>query len=205
MPGAPLFTRTAAHARRSTSLRRTLSYSAWNLRPGSALAARYSACCKARTGSAGTPRTDPCAAGLAETALTGPLQDRRCAPTKQRPFPHRRLCCPAAQAVLRPPPTPTRPAIHFPRSPVIGRHAPAALPQSAGPGRASPVPAATIDTFRAPYAGESLTAALQDLHRFHGLRPEFGGSALPVPAPRTRPLTTPQASRHATDRIVAPP
>ena len=41
-----------------TSLRLTLSYSAWNLRPGSALAARYSACCKARTGSPGT-RTIP--------------------------------------------------------------------------------------------------------------------------------------------------
>ena len=35
-----------------------------------------------------------------------------------------------AQPVLRPPPTPTRPAIHFPGSPVIGRHAPAA--KSAG-------------------------------------------------------------------------
>ena len=33
-----LFAHTTAHARRSTSLRRTLSYSAWNLRPGSALA-----------------------------------------------------------------------------------------------------------------------------------------------------------------------
>ena len=65
MPGAPLFRRTAAHARHKTSLRRTLSYSAWNLRPGSALAARYSACCKARTGSAGTLRPDPEAAGLA--------------------------------------------------------------------------------------------------------------------------------------------
>src|SRR5204862_2260381 len=74
MPGAPLFRRTATHARHSTSLRRTLSYSAWNLRPGSALAARYSACCKARTGSAGTtPRPDPSAAGLALAALTGPL------------------------------------------------------------------------------------------------------------------------------------
>src|SRR5512142_3587589 len=74
MPGAPLLRRTATHARHSTSLRLTLSYSAWNLRPGSALAARYSACCKARTGSAGTPRADPSAAGLALTALTGPLQ-----------------------------------------------------------------------------------------------------------------------------------
>src|SRR6185437_8557537 len=73
MPGAPLFRRTATHARHRTSLRQTLSYSAWNLRPGSALAARYSACCKARTGSAGTPRTDPFAAELASTALTGPL------------------------------------------------------------------------------------------------------------------------------------
>src|SRR5690348_17404758 len=71
MPGAPLFARTATHARCRTSLRQTLSYSAWNLRPGSALAARYSACCKARTGSRDTP--DPEAAGLAETALTGPL------------------------------------------------------------------------------------------------------------------------------------
>ena len=33
-------------------------------------------------------------------------------------------------------------------------------PQVTGPGRASPVPAATIDAFRAPYAAESLTAAL---------------------------------------------
>src|SRR5690242_19244510 len=73
MPGAPLLLRTAAHARHRTSLRRTLSCSAWNLRPGSALAARYSACCKARTGSAGTPRPGPDAAGLALLALTGPL------------------------------------------------------------------------------------------------------------------------------------
>ena len=40
MPGAPLLLRTMTHARHRTSLRRTLSYSAWNLRPGSALAAR---------------------------------------------------------------------------------------------------------------------------------------------------------------------
>src|SRR6266487_476462 len=98
------------------------------------------------------------------------------------PSHHRRLCCPVAQPVLRPPPTPTRPAIHFPGSPVIGRHAPAATnPQATGPGRASPVPAATLDTFRAPYAGESLTAAIQDLHRFHALHPDFGGSSLPAP------------------------
>ena len=177
MPGAPLLLRTAAHARHRTSLRRTLSYSAWNLRPGSALAARYSACCKARTGSR---PADPLAAGLAETALTGPLLTDTAHRRSSGPSHHRRLCCPAAQSVLRPPPTPTRPAIHFPGSPVIGRHAPVTLPQVTGPGRASPVPAATLDTFRAPYAGESLTAAIQALHRFHGLRPDFERLGTPL-------------------------
>ena len=40
MPGAPKLRRTNHHARAKTSLRWTLSYSAWNRRPGSALAAR---------------------------------------------------------------------------------------------------------------------------------------------------------------------
>ena len=129
MPGAPLLLRTAAHARRKTSLRRTLSYSGWNLRPGSALAARYSACCKARTGSPVTG--DPFAAGLASTDDTHRAPPLHHAHRRSSgPSHHRRLCCPAAQPVLRPPPTPTRPAIHFPGSPVIGRHAP--VTQSAG-------------------------------------------------------------------------
>jgi hypothetical protein len=125
MPGAPLLLRTATHARHRTSLRLTLSYSAWNLRPGSALAARYSACCKARTGSPDTAG-DPFAAGLAETALTGPLLTTlRTDEAAALPITGGYVVRPA-QPVLRPPPTPTRPAIHFPRSSVIGRHAPAA-------------------------------------------------------------------------------
>ena len=95
MPGAPLLLRTATHARHRTSLRQILSYSAWNLRPGSALAARYSACCKARTGSAGTPRPDPEAAGLAMTALTGPLLGNTAHRRSSGPSHHRRFCCPA--------------------------------------------------------------------------------------------------------------
>ena len=122
----------------------------------------------------------PLSGGTSRNGTHRAPPDRHCASTKQRPFPHRRLCCPAAQSVLRPPPTPTRPAIHFPGSPVIGRHAPVTLPQVTGPGRASPVPAATLDTFRAPYAGESLTAAIQDLHRFHGLRPDFERLGTPL-------------------------
>ena len=47
-------------------------------------------------------------------------------------------------------------------------------PQVTGPGRASPVPAATLDAFRAPYAGESFTAAFP------------GSSPLPWPSPRFR-------------------
>ncbi len=46
---------------------------------------------------------------------------------------------------------------------------------------------------------------LQDLHRFHGLRPEARGSALPLSHPSAGTLTTRQASRDATDRPVAPP
>lgn len=83
MPGAPLLRRTWLHARCSTSLRWTLSYSAWNRRSGSALAARYSACCRARTAS--SRRSTP-GAGLAHTALTGHSLST-CAWTKQRPFP----------------------------------------------------------------------------------------------------------------------
>src|SRR5690348_6937504 len=120
MPGAPLLARTVTHARRRTSLRLTLSYSAWNLRPGSALAARYSACCKARTGSAGTPRPDPCAAGLAETALTGPSNTDTAHRRSSGPSLTGGYVVRSAQPVLRPPPTPTRPAIHFLRSSVIG-------------------------------------------------------------------------------------
>src|SRR5512142_2252181 len=206
MPGAPLLLRTLAHARHRTSLRLILSYSAWNRRPGSALAARYSACCKARTGSAGTPRPDPCAAGLALPALTGPLLNiTRIGEAAALPI---TAGCVVLRlnryyGRLRRPPGQ--------RSTCRGhRLSDATLrqqnPQAAGPGRASPVPAATVDTFRAPYAGESLTAALP------------GSSPLPWPSPRSKGLgtsctppsragllTTPQASRHATDRIVAPP
>jgi hypothetical protein len=108
------------------------------------------------------------------TALTGPLLTTlRTDEAAALPITGGSVVRPA-QAVLRPPPTPSRSAVHFPGSPVIGRHAPATVPQVTGPGRASPVPAATIDTFRAPYAGEFLTAALP------------GTSPLPRPSPRFR-------------------
>ena len=56
------------------------------------------------------------------------------------------------------------------------------------------------------YAGEFPSGLrFQALHRFHGLRPEFERLGTPCSRPKTRPLTAPQASRHAMDRIVAPP
>ena len=67
---------------------------------------------------------------------------------------------------------------------VIGRTAPTKTAQSAGPGRASPVPAATIRTFRALYAGESFTAALP------------GSSPLPWPSPFCTGLGTPSPHPH---------
>src|SRR5512133_3121928 len=203
MPGAPRLRRTNSHARSSTSLRETLSYSAWNRRPGSALAARYSACCKARTGSS---TSDPDAVGLATRALTGPSLSRSAHRRSSGPSLTGGCVVRSAQPVLRPPPTPTRPAPTSRRAPVIGRHASGSTtPQPAGPGRASPVPAVTIRTFRTPYAGESLAAAIQDLHRFHGLRRDSRGSALPCSRLTAGMSTARQVSRHATDHPVAPP
>jgi hypothetical protein len=98
--------------------------------------------------------------GLAETALTGPLHNTQYASTKQRPFPHRRFCCPLGSTSTTAA-SDAHPASHsLPE--VIGYRAPRSgnntAPQVTGPGRASPVPAATVCTFRAPYAGESFGA-----------------------------------------------
>src|SRR5258707_1844698 len=206
MPGAPLFARTATHARHRTSLRQTLSYSAWNIRPGSALAAGYSACCKARTGSAGTPRTDPFAAGLAETALTGPSKTDAAHRRSSGPSHHRRLCCPPGStgttAASDAPPA----SSPFPE--VIGYRTPRSgdtirrPPGRGGPPQFPPPPSMRS----APHTpGSPSRLRFQALRRFHGLHPDFGGLGTPCPRPRTGPLTTPQALRHATDPIVAPP
>ncbi len=123
---------------------------------------------------------------------------------KQRPFPHRRLCCPrgsigttAASDAL-----PARRP--FPGLRLSDDAAPART-AAAGPGRASPVPAATFRTFRALYAGEFLGAAIQVLRSFRGLRRERLGSALPSSHLAVGTLTARQASLDAADRSVAPP
>ena len=167
------------------------------------MAVRYSECCKARTGSAGEL---PAAVGLAETALTGHLHDEQTHRRSSGPSLTGGYVVRSAQAVLRPPPTPFRPATHFPRSSVIERHAPAT--QSADHRAGEGLTSSRRHYLNVP--SPIRRGVLQRLHiqvfsAFHGLHPVFGGSALPAPHPqRAGPLTTPQASLHATDRSVAP-
>lgn len=66
-------------------------------------------------------------------------------------------------------------------SPVIGQCFSGGFPQTARPGRTSPVPAIAFRTFRALYAGRFFGAAFQVLHPFRGLHPETRGSAPPLP------------------------
>jgi hypothetical protein len=83
-------------------------------------------------------------------------------------------------------------------SPVIGQGS--STDTAIGFGRAGPPqfpsPPSERSTPRTPDSPSRLH--LQDLHRFHGLRRDYRGSALSCP------LTTRQASLHAADRSVAP-
>src|SRR5262245_6289046 len=113
---------------------------------------------------------------------------------------------PSAQPVLRPPPTPTRPATYFPRSSVIKRRAPATHSAGHRAGEGLTSSRRHYPNVPRPIRREVLQRLrIQVFSAFHGLRPDFGGSALPAPAQTDGPLTTPQASRNATDRSVAPP
>jgi hypothetical protein len=112
----------------------------------------------------------------------------------------------SAQPVLRPPPTPTRPAPTSRCAPVIGHHASgSSTPQPAGPGRASPVPAVTIRTFRTPYAEESLAAAHPGSSPLPWPSPWFSRLGAPLPHHTAGMQAARQVSRHATDRPVASP
>jgi hypothetical protein len=76
------------------------------------------------------------------------------------------------------------------------------LPGRGGPPQFPPQPSIRS----APHTpGSPSRLRFQALRRFHGLHPDFGGLGTPCSRPKTGPLTTPQASRHAADRIVAPP
>jgi hypothetical protein len=120
------------------------------------------------------------------------------------PSHHPGLCCPTGSSGTTAASDAHPARAHFPRSPVIGRDAPTA-PQTAGPGRASPVPAVTLRPFHAPTPGSSSGLRFQALDPFHGLRPDGPGSALPLSRLTAGTFTTRQASLDAADRPVAPP
>src|SRR5512135_90445 len=103
------------------------------------------------------------------------------------PSHHRRLCCPAAQPVLRPPPTPTRPAIHFPvpagyRTPRSGSTI-RRLPGRGGPPQFPPPPSIRSAP---PTPGSSSRLRFQALRRFHGLRPDFERLGTPLSTQKGR-------------------
>src|SRR6476659_3653891 len=91
-------------------------------------------------------------------------------------------------------------------SPVIGRDAPPASRNRMGRGGPVQFPPPLSERSE-PLTPESPSRLhLQDLHRFHGLRPSPPGSALPCPTRlRAGLLTTRQASHDVTDRSVAHP
>jgi hypothetical protein len=88
--------------------------------------------------------------------------------------------------------------------PVIGRGRSGALRRIAGPGRASQVPAATMRTFRAPYAGESFGAASRLSTPSMAFTMKHA-ARLSLTPPKGGRVTTRQASLDATDRSLASP
>ena len=167
------------------------------------MAARYSACCKARTGS-NTP--DPKAVGLATWALTGPLLVRQRASTKQRPFPYRRLCCPLGSTGTTAASDAHPASAHFPAW--TGYRAPRFRQQHTAACRAEQgLPSSRRHSPNVPHP---LRRGVP-----RGCPP--GSSPLPWPSPWFSRLGSPlphhtagrstarQVSRHATDRPVASP
>jgi len=84
-------------------------------------------------------------------------------------------------------------------TPVIRRRCPRLSAARFGRGGSPQFPPPPSERSAPSYAGESLTAALQDLRRFHGLRREPPGSALSSVSNDAAGFAS------ATDRSVAPP
>jgi hypothetical protein len=110
----------------------------------------------------------------------------------------------SAQAVIRPPPTPTQHPSAFPDhrlcDETFQQHR--RLPGREGPPQFPPPPSER-STPSTPESSSRLR--FQALHLFHGLHRERLGSALPNPRPKAGTLTARQASLNAADRSVAPP
>jgi hypothetical protein len=123
-------------------------------------------------------------------ALTEPFPDEQTHRRSSGPSRTAGYVVPSAQAVLLPPPTPRRLATHFPRSPVIERHA-LATPIRRLPGRGG------SHQFRRHYPNVPRPIRRGVLRRLHfqvfsvfpGLHRVLGGSALPALNPHGRDLS----------------
>ena len=121
---------------------------------------------------------------------------------RQGPFPHRRLCCPPAQPVLRPHPTPCR--LDATSRSGGYTHRLLLITARPGPARASPVPVPTFCPSRSPYPGGFLSACTS--------RSSAPSMAFAVNSAARHPLvplrvslTRLQDSLHAAGWTVAPP
>jgi hypothetical protein len=112
---------------------------------------------------------------------------------------------PSAQAVLRPPPTPTRHHAHFPGSPVIGRVAPAIAPQHRRAGEGLPSSRRHLPNVQRPVRREVLQGCASRLFTLSMAFAPISRARLLLFPPEGGPLTTRQASLDAADRLVAPP
>ena len=117
------------------------------------------------------------------TALTGPLLTVTAHQRSSGPSHHRRLCCPpgstgttaASDAHPASDPLPGVTGYRTPRSGSNTRR----LPGRGGPPQFPPPPSIRSAP---PTPGSPSRLRVQALHRFHGLHPDYGGSALPCPA-----------------------
>jgi site-specific DNA recombinase len=139
MPAAPRLRRTCSHALSNTSLRQTLSNSAWNRLVGSALAARYSACCKARTLSPSTAARVDLALRHSPSPSFAHARERSSGPSSPQVV----LSCGSTGTTTASDSLPARSStsrLHTGYRTTLSAPVRSAL----GPGRASPVPAATL-------------------------------------------------------------
>ena len=127
------------------------------------------------------PRPDPCAAaGLALTALTGPLLG--VARTDEAAALPSRIVLSSARPLLAAsdahPASDPLPGVTGYRTPRSGSR----NPRAAGPGGAAPVPAATLDASAPPTPGSPSQLASR-LYTASMACPDPEGSALPAPRP----------------------
>ena len=111
---------------------------------------------------------------------------------------------PRAQAVLRPPPTPTRHHAHFPDRPVIGRDTPTIAPQHRRAGEGLPSSRRHLPNVQHPIRREVHQGCASRLFTPSMAFALTGRARLLLSPPKRGLLTTRQVSLNAADRLVAP-